>query len=244
MLWLGLYHVRAGTVKFPRSWLWTLPCRQKIYHFFFLSHAWGARLKYLPNGCPHMLMYSVLHIIAVLWLFGCFYPKIRRKFFDFYIFMNQSKCRLHKTWSDRWIKVVHYNLSFSTASNHRDKNRYLDGQTDLLLCTINCFIQWAHPQNMAVGDLAIYYTLYLSVCELQVLVSFRFVTLYATATWISFKNYLLWLIQQCRHIVFSCHLHCPAVQRAKPQTHYCLQTNKQTIKTNETQHTHTRNPLI
>ena len=37
--------------------------------------------------------------------------KIIRNFFDFYIFMNQNKCRLHKTWSDRLNKVVHYNYS-------------------------------------------------------------------------------------------------------------------------------------
>ena len=41
----------------------------------------------------------------------------------------------------------------------------LQRRTDLLLCTVNCFKQWAHPQNMAVGDLApdlaFYHTLYL-----------------------------------------------------------------------------------
>ena len=37
----------------------------------------------------------------------------------------------------------------------------LQRQTDLLLCTINCFLQWDHLPNMAVGDLASYYTLYL-----------------------------------------------------------------------------------
>ena len=30
-----------------------------------------------------------------------FTPKIRQKFVDFKIFMNQNKRRLHKTWSDR-----------------------------------------------------------------------------------------------------------------------------------------------
>ena len=30
----------------------------------------------------------------------------------------------------------------------------LQRQTDLLLCTINCFLQWDHLPNMAVGDLA------------------------------------------------------------------------------------------
>ena len=37
----------------------------------------------------------------------------------------------------------------------------LHHQTDLLLCTINCFLRWARPQNMAVGDLDFYYSLYL-----------------------------------------------------------------------------------
>ena len=37
----------------------------------------------------------------------------------------------------------------------------LQRQTDLLLCTINCFLQWDHLPKMAVGDLAFYYTLYL-----------------------------------------------------------------------------------
>ena len=34
-------------------------------------------------------------------ILNVFTPKIRRKFFDFNIFMNQNKRRLHKTWSDR-----------------------------------------------------------------------------------------------------------------------------------------------
>ena len=37
----------------------------------------------------------------------------------------------------------------------------LQRQTDLFLCTINCFLQWDHLPSMAVGDLAFYYTLYL-----------------------------------------------------------------------------------
>ena len=41
----------------------------------------------------------------------------------------------------------------------------LQRQTDLLLCTINCFLQWDHLPNMAVGDLAFYYTLYLWLCQ-------------------------------------------------------------------------------
>ena len=52
------------------------------------------------------------------------------------------------------------------------------------------------------------------------LVSLRFFTLYATATWIPFKISLLWLIQQWGPIVFFCHLRCRVVQRDKSQTHY------------------------
>ena len=56
-----------------------------------------------------MLMYSALHIMQ--WfshILDVFTPKIRQKFFDFNIFMNQNKRRLHKTWSDHKNNVVHY----------------------------------------------------------------------------------------------------------------------------------------
>ena len=57
-------------------------------HHFFFSHTWGTRFKYLPEGCPYMVMYSALHIMQ--WfsqVSDVFTPKIRRKFFDFNIFM-------------------------------------------------------------------------------------------------------------------------------------------------------------
>ena len=95
------YVPAVPALKFQKSWLRTLGYRQKIHHFFF-SHTWATRFKYLPEGCPYMLMYSALHIMQ--WFSGCldvFTPKIRRKFFDFNIFMNQNKRRLHKTWNDR-----------------------------------------------------------------------------------------------------------------------------------------------
>ena len=77
--------VRAGAVKFPKSWLGTIPLRQKIHHFFF-SHTWGTRFRYLPEGCPYMLIYSALHIMQ--WfshILDVFTLKIRWKFFDFNI---------------------------------------------------------------------------------------------------------------------------------------------------------------
>ena len=84
---------------------------------------WGTRFKYLPEGCPYMLMYSALHIMQ--WfsqLLDVFTPKIRRKFFDFNIFMNQNKRRLHKTLKWSLNNVVRF--------------KYHRRQTDLLLCTI------------------------------------------------------------------------------------------------------------
>ena len=76
-----------------------------------------------------MLMYSALHIMQ--WFSGClgvFTPKIRRKFFDFNIFMNQNKwfgfvlheavvmrlykshtytglCRSYKVESNKWFFI-------------------------------------------------------------------------------------------------------------------------------------------
>ena len=137
--------IRSCT-KFPKSWLWTLLCRQKI-HPFFVFHTWVTRLKYLPKGCPYILMYSALHIVQWFSKFEMCSPrKSDKNFFDFKIFMYQNKCRFNLKWS----------LEQSSALQ-------LQRQTDLLLCTINfyCFIQWVHPQNMAIGDLAFYYTLYL-----------------------------------------------------------------------------------
>ena len=49
----------------------------------------------------------------------------------------------------------------------------------------------------------------------HILVSLRFVTLYATATWIPFKIPLLCLIQQWIRIAFFCHLRCRAMTNRK-----------------------------
>ena len=133
-------------LKFPKSWLRTLGYRQKIHHFFF-SHKWGTRFRYLSKLCPYILMYSTLHMMQ--WfsqLLDVFAPKIKRKFFDFYILWILKQMSL--TQNLRW------SLGRSIALQ-------LQRQTDLLLCTINCFLQWDHLPNMAVGDLAFYYTLYL-----------------------------------------------------------------------------------
>ena len=67
----------------------------------------------------------------------------------------------------------------------------LQCQTDLLLCTINCFLQWDHLPNMAVGNLAFYYTLYLWGKSCSMYTS-RFPW---PVTWVSYYAVLLWLLQ-------------------------------------------------
>ena len=77
----------------------------------------------------------------------CSSPKIRWKFLIFTFYETKQ---MSLTQDLRW------SLEWSIALQ-------LQSQTNLFLCTVNCFPQWAHPQNMAVGDLTFYYTLYLWV---------------------------------------------------------------------------------
>ena len=108
--------------KFPKSWLRTLGYRPKIHHFFF-SHKWDTRFKYLSKLCPYILMYSALHIMQ--WFshsLDVFTPKIKRKFFDFYILWiktNVAYTRLEMiartkycttTTVSNWFVTLYYKL--------------------------------------------------------------------------------------------------------------------------------------
>ena len=109
-------------LKFPKSWLRTLGYRPKIHHFFF-SHKWDTRFKYLSKLCPYILMYSALHIMQ--WFshsLDVFTPKIKRKFFDFYILWiktNVAYTRLEMiartkycttTTASNWFVTLYYKL--------------------------------------------------------------------------------------------------------------------------------------
>ena len=140
------YVTYVPALKFPKSWLRTLGYRQKIHHFFF-SHKRGTRFRYLSKLCPYTVMYSALHIMQ--WfsqLLDVFTPRKSNENFSIFTFYESKQMSL--TQDLRW------SLGRSIALQ-------LQRQTDLLLCTINCFLQWDHLPNMAVGDLAFYYTLYL-----------------------------------------------------------------------------------
>ena len=144
MLWLD--HIRSGIVKFLKSWLRTLGCRQKI-HYFFFSYPWGTRFKYLLMLCPYILIYSALHIMQ--WfsqiLHICSPRKSDENFVDFYILWiktNDAYTRLEviartkyctTTTASNWFVTLYYKLLPAVSS----------------------------PSKHAVGDLAFYYTLYL-----------------------------------------------------------------------------------
>ena len=80
-------------------------------------------------------------------------PRKSNKIFLIFTFYESKQMSL--TQDLRW------SLGRSTALQ-------LQRQTDLLLCTINCFLQWDHLPNMAVGDVAFYYTLYLCASHLVI----------------------------------------------------------------------------
>ena len=129
-------------VKFPESYFWTVPTKNKP---LFILPGMGLLLKIFALGIPlHANVFSFMHNAVVLSQFRCVHPKIRWKFVDSNIFMNQNKCPLHKTWSDLWNNVVHC------------KYRLVERQIDLLLYTVNCCPQWATVKNMAVSYLAFF----------------------------------------------------------------------------------------
>ena len=139
------YVTYVPALKFPKSWLRTLGYRQKIHHFFF-SHKWGTRFKYLSKLCPYILMYSVLHIMQ--WfsrLLDVFIPKIKRKYFDFYILWiktNVAYTRLEMiartkycttTTASNWFVTLYYKLLPAVRSSSKHGRRW----SSLLLYSIS-----------------------------------------------------------------------------------------------------------
>ena len=163
-------------MKFPKSWLETLPLRQKIHHFFF-SHTWGTRFKYLPEGCPYMLMYSALHIMK--WFSGCLDVFTRKSDENFSIL----------TFS--WIKttVAYTRLEVIAKQHSTLQVEFITGVK--LICYFvlyYCFLHWSHLPNMAVGDLAFYYILYLccihgSSCQCSCRVPSKYPKRYPNLQW-------------------------------------------------------------
>ena len=143
MLWLR--HVPAGTeiskklTSNPRLSAKNTP----LFLFPQMGHSLQIFVKVMPL---HIHVFSFTHNAVVLSPFRCVHPENQTKFFLIFTFYESKQMSLTQDW--RW------SLGRSIALQ-------LQRRTDLLLCTINCFLQWDHLPNMVVGDLAFYYTLYL-----------------------------------------------------------------------------------
>ena len=125
MLWLD--HVRSGIMKFPRSWLWTLGCRQKntpLFLFPYMGHSLQIFAKVIPL---HTHLFSFTHNAVVLSHFRCVHPWKSDEIFSIFIFYESKQMSL--------TQDLGWSLERSIALQ-------LQRQTDLLLCTINCFPQW------------------------------------------------------------------------------------------------------
>ena len=145
------YVTYVPALKFPKSWLRTLGYRPKIHHFFF-SHKWGTRFKYLSKLCPYILMYSALHIMQWFSQFlDVFTPKIKRKFFDFYILWIKTnvaytrlemiagtKCCTTTTGSNRFV-TLYYKLLPAVRSSSKHGRRW----SSLLLYSISMTASWS-----------------------------------------------------------------------------------------------------
>ena len=138
-------------MKFPKSWFWTLRCRQKMHHFFF-SYTWGTRFKHLPTLCPTVVMplhthvFSFTHIMQ--WfshILDVFTPKIRRFFFDFYILLiktNVAYTRIElivrtkyctTTTASNWFVTLYYKLLPAVNSSSKHGHR----RSSILLYSIS-----------------------------------------------------------------------------------------------------------
>ena len=82
----------------------------------------------------HTHLFSFTHNAVVLSAFRCVHPENQTKIFSIFTFYESKQMSL--TQDLRW------SLGRSIALQ-------LQRQTDLLLCTINCFLQWDHLPNMA-----------------------------------------------------------------------------------------------
>ena len=106
-------------------------------------------LKIFAWGMPlHAHVFSFTHNAVVLSQFRCVHVKNQTKFFLILTFL----------WIKTNVAIQDLKWSLEQRSALQVYHRF---QTDLLLCIVNYFLQWALPQNMANGDLAFYHTLHL-----------------------------------------------------------------------------------
>ena len=129
------------------TWNPTLTAKNTpLFLFPYIGHS----LQIFAWGMPrHAHVFSFTHNAVVLRILDVFTPKIRRKF-------------LILTFL--WIKtnVAYTRLEVIAKQSSALQVEFITGVK--LICYFvlyYCFLQWDHLPNMAVGDLAFYYTLYL-----------------------------------------------------------------------------------
>ena len=122
----------------------------------------------------HAHVFSFTHNAVVLWLLRCLHPENQKKIFRFLHFYESKQMSL--TQDLKWLLEHHsaLQLKFITCvklivtlyCNEAPGMLialYKSQCSIIIIITVNCFIQWARPQNMAVGDLDFYFTLYLYI---------------------------------------------------------------------------------
>ena len=98
MLWLR--HVCDGTEISKK--LTSNPRLSAKNTPLFLFPQMGHSLQIFVQVMPlHAHVFSFTHNAVVLSGFRCVHPENQTIIFRFLHFMNQNKCRLHKTWDDR-----------------------------------------------------------------------------------------------------------------------------------------------
>ena len=129
------------------TWNSTLTAKNTpLFLFPYMGHS----LQIFAWGMPrHAHVFSFTHNAVVLRILDVFTPKIRRKF-------------LILTFL--WIKtsVAYTRLEVIAKQRSALQVEFITGVK--LICYFVlyfCFLQWDHLPNMAVGDLAFYYTLYI-----------------------------------------------------------------------------------
>ena len=130
------YVTYVPALKFPKSWLRILGYRQKIHHFFFPTN--GALATNICRSYAPTYVFSFTHNAVVLSHFRCVHPENQMKIFWFLHFMNQNKCRLHKTWyelitrtkycttttASNWFVTLYYKLLPAVRSSSKHGRRW------------------------------------------------------------------------------------------------------------------------
>ena len=117
---------------------------------FLFPYMWRS-LQIFAWGMPlHAHVFSFTHNAVVLSHFRCVHPKNQTKFFSILTFL--------------WIKtnIAYTRLEVIAKQHSALQVEFITGVK--LICYFvlyYCFHHWAHPPNMAVGDLDFDYTLYL-----------------------------------------------------------------------------------